>query len=225
MSPLKEISRNKLKSKHKFKCELCQQEFESESVFKTHMQLHENKCNLCDQSFSSRWNLKRHKENIHGVKDDNTPQKDKVMGTPIQNIKKEPENESKENKVEKSETKSESTVTAYCDICNQGFKGRCGKQNMERHKLNLHPKTSPKPEAVVRKIDDHDDETDEEDDSVTVMESVSDLDIATDFYNRILLGLAVQEVVPKHKRFSESLDDDKELLRMKRLKMEDLEFK
>ena len=222
MSPLKEISRNKLKSKQKFKCEMCQQQFESESIFKTHMQLHENKCNLCEQNFSSRWNLKRHKENVHGVKDDNTPQKEKPIGSPIQSNKKETEIDSKENKKEKSETKSESTVTAYCDICNQGFKGRCGKQNMERHKLNIHSKTTPKSDVISMKYDDEN-VTDEEDETETVIETVTDLDIATDFYNRILLGLHVQEVIPKQKRFS-VCSEDGELLRKKRLKMQNLEF-
>ena len=222
MSPLKEISRNKLKSKQKFKCEMCQQQFESESIFKTHMQLHENKCNLCEQNFSSRWNLKRHKENVHGVKDDNTPQKEKPIGSPIQSNKKETEIESKENKKEKSETKSESTVTAYCDICNQGFKGRCGKQNMERHKLNIHSKTTPKSDVISMNYADEN-VTDEEDESATVIETVTDLDIATDFYNRILLGLHVQEVIPKQKRFS-VCSEDGELLRKKRLKMQNLEF-
>ena len=81
---------------------------------------------------------------------------------------------------ERGESKeNQSEVTATCDICNQGFKGRCGKSNMERHKANLHS----------GKIDDKEDETDEEDQDDDCVQTVTDLDIATDFYNRILLGI------------------------------------
>ena len=61
MSPLKEISRNKLK-KAEYLCNICKEVFGEESDYKIHLQQHEqkeNKCTICGQIFANKWNLKR----------------------------------------------------------------------------------------------------------------------------------------------------------------------
>jgi len=112
MSPLKEISRNKLK-KAEYLCNICKEVFGEESDYKIHLQQHEqkeNKCTICGQIFANKWNLKRHCENVHGLKEDiDLPQKSLVQSVKTVDL------ETKENKSE---------ITAYCDICNQGFRGR-----------------------------------------------------------------------------------------------------
>ena len=97
MSPLREITTNKIKAPDKVMCEYCRLVFEKESDLQIHAKEHDgevNNCRLCDSSFSSKWNLRRHIERLHNEDEDE---------------------ESKENKSE---------ITAVCDICNQGFRGR-----------------------------------------------------------------------------------------------------
>ena len=74
MSPLKEISRNKLK-KSEYVCNICKELFEEENDYKLHLQQHEqkeNKCTICGQIFANKWNLKRHGERVHSLKEENT---------------------------------------------------------------------------------------------------------------------------------------------------------
>ena len=86
MSPLKEISRNKLK-KAEYLCNICKEVFGEESDYKIHLQQHEqkeNKCTICGQIFANKWNLKRHCENVHGLKEDiDLPQKSLVQSVKV----------------------------------------------------------------------------------------------------------------------------------------------
>ena len=165
MSPLKEISENKIKPNIQ-SCPQCSEKFESEDLLQNHLRVHEQECRECKKSFSTKSNLRRHRVNVHG---EEAMEDEIIVKTPV----KGEDSESKENLSE---------VTATCDVCNQGFRGRCGKSNMERHKANLHPEN-------VGKDDNSGDETDEEDQDDDCVQPVTDLDIATDFYNRILLGI------------------------------------
>ena len=72
---------------------------------------------------------------------------------------------------------SQLEVTAECDVCSKGFLGRCGTSNMERHKRTVH-RLAQIPPAVEDSV-----KIEEEDEELT------DLDIVTDFYNKILLKL------------------------------------
>ena len=116
MSPLREITTNKIKSLDRlYLCDYCKLGFDKESALTAHAREHEapagNQCRLCGSGFSSKWNLRRHIERRHrlaggqvGVKEDDD------------DVRAEPEDEeSKENKSE---------ITAVCDICNKGFRGR-----------------------------------------------------------------------------------------------------
>ena len=97
MSPLREITTNKIIVVGKVMCEYCRLVFEKESDLQEHVKEHDgevNNCRLCESSFSSKWNLRRHIDRLHSEGQDE---------------------ESKENKSE---------ITVFCDICNQGFRGR-----------------------------------------------------------------------------------------------------
>ena len=230
MSPLKEISRNKMKQKLlNYQCDHCEEKFQSELDLISHMLIHQNKCGHCDKNFSSKSNLKRHKENVHGILNkslnDSEASGDEVDTECKENVsigetskvcdicdksfstrgnlnkhkknvhqETDPAADDDEPEVEITIATEEaetivdisSDITAVCDVCQKGFKGRCGKSNMERHKNNLHSEgRGDKKTSVVEDPDD----TDEEDNDLLDNEEVTDLDVATDYYNRILLGL------------------------------------
>ena len=149
MSPLRDITPNKIKTLDRLVCEYCKLGFDQEAALQAHAREHDvtsgNKCRLCESSFSSKWNLRRHIERRHN--EELTPGKTvKMKEVKEEEVKAEPEDEeSKENKSE---------ITAICDICNKGFRGRCGKQNMERHRDNIHAdqmKLSGKREVIALK--------------------------------------------------------------------------
>lgn len=120
MSPLREITTNKIKSLDRlYLCDYCKLGFDKESALQAHAREHEtpagNQCRLCQSGFSSKWNLRRHIERRHklaggqeGVKVKEEREDDEVRAEPE-------DEESKENKSE---------ITAVCDICNKGFRGR-----------------------------------------------------------------------------------------------------
>ena len=73
MSPLREITTNKIKAPDKVMCEYCRLVFEKESDLQIHAKEHDgevNNCRLCDSSFSSKWNLRRHIERLHNEAED-----------------------------------------------------------------------------------------------------------------------------------------------------------
>ena len=113
MSPLKEITPNKIKTLDKLRCDYCKLVFDCEAALQAHAREHEgpvNRCRLCDSSFSSKWNLRRHIERLHGLRGEG----EKIMEVSSEEEEEE-EGETKENK---------SKMTATCDICNKGFRGR-----------------------------------------------------------------------------------------------------
>ena len=61
---------------------------------------------------------------------------------------------------------------------------RCGKQNMERHRDNIHAEK-------INKKEENDGNTATEDEELGV-EEVTKLDIATDYYNRLIIELSQQ---------------------------------
>merc|ERR1712227_1155563 len=75
----------------------------------------------------------------------------------------------------KDQDSSKPEVTSHCDICGKSFIGRCGQSNMERHKRNIHRQEVKEKEIPV------------EEDNMEM--EMSDLDLVTDFYNKIILKL------------------------------------
>ena len=80
----------------------------------------------------------------------------------------------KTGKKKKRPDSSQLEVTAECDLCRKGFLGRCGTSNMERHKRTVHGLPPVVEDSVQMEEED---------------EELTDLDIVTDFYNKILLKL------------------------------------
>ena len=117
MSPLREITTNRIKSLDRlYLCDYCKLGFDKESALQVHAREHEtpagNQCRLCESGFSSKWNLRRHIERRHKLIQEET----KMKEVKEEEVNAEPEDEeSKENKSE---------ITAACDICNKGFRGR-----------------------------------------------------------------------------------------------------
>ena len=119
MSPLKEITPNKIKTLDKLRCDYCKLVFDCEPALQAHAQEHEgpvNRCRLCDSSFSSKWNLRRHIERLHGLRGER-----ETPGVKIMEVSSEEEHEEEE---EGDTKENKSKMTATCDICNKGFRGR-----------------------------------------------------------------------------------------------------
>ena len=118
MSPLKEITSNKIKSLDRlYLCDYCKLGFDKEAALAAHAREHEgpagNQCRLCGSGLSSKWNLRRHIERRHRLAGGQEEVKEEREED---DVRAEPEDEeSKENKSE---------ITAVCDICNKGFRGR-----------------------------------------------------------------------------------------------------
>ena len=67
------------------------------------------------------------------------------------------------------------------------FNYRCGKQNMERHRDNIHAdKTKTNKEEELEEEKHQIPETEKDEVKVT------DLDIVTDYYNRLIIELSLQ---------------------------------
>ena len=120
MSPLRDITPNKIKTLDRLACEYCKLGFDQEAALQAHAREHDatsgNKCRLCESSFSSKWNLRRHIERRHN--EELVPGKTVKM----KEVKEEEEVKAEPDDEESKENKSE--ITAFCDICNKGFRGR-----------------------------------------------------------------------------------------------------
>ena len=119
MSPLRDITPNKIKTLDRLVCEYCKLGFDQEAALQAHAREHDatsgNKCRLCESSFSSKWNLRRHIERRHN--------EELTLGKTVK--MKEGEEEEVEAEPDDEESKeNKSEITAFCDICNKGFRGR-----------------------------------------------------------------------------------------------------
>lgn len=164
-------------------------------------------CHLCGKTFYQRNNVKRHLENVHSIftetvntsaskpprEKENKPKtktstnvidppkpklplrvlnKRNSKGIKISRSKEKKSKKKAVQKLKETVSMEELETTAYCDLCGRGFKGRCGQSNMERHRRNHHGNLANK--TCVGE------QTEEE---------ISELDIVTDFYNKIILKL------------------------------------
>ena len=157
-------------------------------------------CHLCGKTFYQRNNVKRHLENVHNIftetlntsdsklskEKENKPKKQiskNVINPPKAKLLKRKLSRLKEKKLKKktaqkikdTDSMDELEITAHCGVCGKGFKGRCGQSNMERHRRNVHGLPTNKT-GVVEQPEEQ-------------IEEVTELDIVTDFYNKIILKL------------------------------------
>ena len=166
----------------------------------------ESACHLCGKTFYQRNNVKRHLENVHNIFTEETlnsklppkekenkpkkqisnvtdpPPKPKIplkilnkrnsKGSKLSRLKEKKMKKKTGQKMKDTDSVDELEITAHCSVCGKGFKGRCGQSNMERHRRNVHGLLTNKTGAVEQET-----------------EEVSELDVVTDFYNKILLKL------------------------------------
>ena len=163
-------------------------------------------CHLCGKTFYQRNNVKRHLENVHNIfteilntsdsklptEKENEPKKQvsknvinppkaKILhkrnskGMTLSRLKEKKIKKRTAQKIKETISMDELEITAHCDICEKGFKGRCGQSNMERHRRNVHGLLTNKTGMM--------EQTEQQ------TEELTELDIATDFYNKIILKL------------------------------------
>lgn len=162
-------------------------------------------CHLCGKTFYQRNNVKRHLENVHSIftealatsdsklpkEKENKPKKQiknvinppkaKILqkrnskGLKLSRLKEKKLKKKSAQKIRDTDSMDELEITAHCDVCWKGFKGRCGQSNMERHRRNVHGLPTNKTGVLEH--------TEEQ------TEKFTDLDIVTDFYNKIVLKL------------------------------------
>ena len=158
-------------------------------------------CHLCGKTFYQRNNVKRHLENVHNIFTE-------TLNTSDSKLAKEKENKPKKQiskkakilhkrnskviklsrlqekklkkktcqKIKDTDSTDELEITAHCDDCGKGFKGRCGQSNMERHRRNVHGLPTNKTGVMEQPAGEQ-------------TEELTELDIVTDFYNKIILKL------------------------------------
>ena len=165
-------------------------------------------CHLCGKTFYKRNNVKRHLENVHNIftetlntsdskllakekenkpkkqisKNVKNPPKAKILhkstskAMKLSRLKEKKLKKKTSQKMKDTDSIEELEITAHCDVCGKGFKGRCGQSNMERHRRNVHGCPTKKTEVMEQPAGEQ-------------TEELTELDIVTDFYNKIILKL------------------------------------